>query len=69
MKRNKRLEKEIKRLRRKKKKDDWFLFYGTLIIIGLIVLGLVFKLILDIKNGIYKLPYMEIPKIGTICLK
>ncbi len=69
MKKDKRLEREIKRLRRKKKKEDWFLFYGGWIIFCLIILGLLFRVIVGIKNGFYETIYQSIPKVGTVCMR
>jgi len=69
MKRNKQLEKEIKKLRRKKNKEDWFFLYGIWIIVGLFILGLIFRVILSVKNGISSALYFEIPKVGSVCVR
>ncbi len=69
MKKNKRLEKEIKKLRKKKKNEDWFFRYGIWIITVLFVLGLTLRLIISIKNGVYQIPYARVVEVGSCYIK
>lgn len=66
MEKNKKLEKEIKKLRKKKKRENWVLFYGIWIMIILFILGLILRVIVGIKSGFYQNPYSKVVEVAGI---
>ena len=54
MRRDKKLEKELKRLRRKKRREDIWFVNGFWIILVLLFLGIALRFIMAIKTGVFK---------------
>lgn len=54
MRRDKKLEKEIKRLRWKKRREDLWFVYGFWIIMVLLFLGIALRFIMAVKAGVFE---------------